>query len=74
MRWTARRPNVHLNVPWLARIFAGLHLGGLGVLLMTAWRGTETAGATIAGLPAMHLAFLMADGRGGGGFDADRAR
>jgi signal transduction histidine kinase len=62
MRWTARRPNVHLNVPWLTRIFAGLHLGGLGVLLMTAWRGTETAGATIAGLPAMHLAFLMATG------------
>jgi hypothetical protein len=29
---------------------------------MTAWRGTEVAGATIAGLPALHLAFLMATG------------
>lgn len=60
--WAARRPNVHLDRPWLARVFAGLHLGGLGILLMTAWGGTETAGATIAGLPALHLAFLMATG------------
>src|SRR5262249_9908198 len=50
------------DTPWLARAFAGLHLGGLSVLLMTAWGGTETAGATIAGLPALHLAFLMATG------------
>jgi signal transduction histidine kinase len=60
--WTARRSSVHFNVPWLARIFAGVHLAGLGILLMTAWRGTEVAGATIAGLPALHLAFLMATG------------
>jgi signal transduction histidine kinase len=60
--WTARRPSVHFNVPWMARIFAGVHLAGLGILLMTAWRGAEAAGATIAGLPALHLAFLMATG------------
>src|SRR5262245_41869300 len=59
---TARRPSAHVNVPWLARIFAGVHLAGLGILLMTAWRGTEVGGGTIAGLPALHLAFLMATG------------
>ena len=58
----ARAPKVCLDTPWLARMFAGLHLGGLGILLMTAWGGTEAAGATIAGLPALHLAFLMATG------------
>ena len=60
--WTAWRPGLRLDLAWLARIFAGLHLGGLGILLMTAWRGTETAGTTVAGLPALHLAFLMATG------------
>ena len=58
----ARAPRLCLDTPWLARMFAGLHLAGLGVLLMTAWGGTETAGATIAGLPALHLAFVMATG------------
>jgi len=58
----ARAPKVVVDTPWLARMFAGLHLGGLGILLMTAWHGTEAAGATIAGLPALHLAFLMATG------------
>jgi signal transduction histidine kinase len=58
----ALAPRLCLDTPWLARMFAGLHLGGLGVLLMTAWGGTEAAGTTIAGLPALHLAFLMATG------------
>ena len=58
----ARAPKACLDMPWLARMFAGLHLGGLGILLMTAWHGTEAAGGTIAGLPALHLAFLMATG------------
>ena len=58
----AWRSGLRLNLGWLARIFAGFHLGGLGILLMTAWRGTETAGTTVAGLPAFHLAFLMATG------------
>jgi signal transduction histidine kinase len=58
----ARASTVCFDTPWLARAFAGLHLGGLGVLLMTAWGATETTGATIAGLPAVHLAFLMATG------------
>jgi signal transduction histidine kinase len=58
----ARAPKGCLDTPWLARMFAGLHLGGLGILLMTAWGGTEAAGPTIAGLPALHLAFLMATG------------
>jgi signal transduction histidine kinase len=53
---------LRLNLGWLARIFAGFHLGGLGILMMTAWRGTEATGATVAGLPALHLAFLMATG------------
>src|SRR5262245_11607771 len=58
----SRAPKACLDTPWLARLFAGLHLGGLGVLLMTAWGGTETAGASVAGLPVLHLAFLMATG------------
>jgi signal transduction histidine kinase len=58
----ARAPKVCVDTPWLARMFAGLHLGGLGILLMTAWGATEATGATIAGLPALHLAFLMATG------------
>ena len=58
----AWRSGLRPNLGWLARIFAGFHLGGLGILLMTAWRGTETAGTTVAGLPAFHLAFLMATG------------
>src|SRR5262245_16384759 len=60
--WLAGRPQVRADVPRLARIFAGLHLGGLGILLMTAWRSSDAAGATIAGLPALHLAILMASG------------
>jgi len=58
----ARAHRACFETPWLARMFAGLHLGGLCVLLMTAWGGSETAGATVAGLPALHLAFLMATG------------
>jgi signal transduction histidine kinase len=62
-RWAAGRPGLRLDLPRLARIAAGLHLGGLGILIMTAWRapGTETAGA-IAGMPALHIAFLMITG------------
>jgi signal transduction histidine kinase len=52
-----------LRLGWLARVAAGLHLGGLGILLMTAWRDADpVAGTTIAGLPALHLGFLMLTG------------
>jgi signal transduction histidine kinase len=60
--WAARTSEVRLDTPWLARMFAGLHLGGLGVLMMTAWSGTGAGGATVAGLPVLHLAFLMTTG------------
>ncbi len=40
-----------------------LHLAGLGLIMTTAWAGPGAAGsATVAGLPGLHLAFLMATG------------
>ena len=70
----ARAPKVRLDTPWLARMFAGLHLGGLGILLMTAWHGTEAAGATIAGLAGAAPGLPDGDRRRGGGLDPDGAQ
>ena len=59
----ARLGALRLNLALLARVAAGLHLGGLGILIMTAWRGAGPVSAgSIAGLPAVHLGFLMLTG------------
>jgi two-component system cell cycle sensor histidine kinase PleC len=52
------------RTPWLARGAATLHLLGLGLIVTLGWHDPSAAatGATIAGLPAVHLAFLMATG------------
>jgi signal transduction histidine kinase len=48
---------------WLAKGAATLHLLGLGLLFSLGWHDPAAAtGATIAGLPALHLGFLMATG------------
>ena len=53
-----------LDRPWLAKGAAALHLFGLGLIITLGWHDPVAAGsgATIAGLPALHLAFLMATG------------
>jgi signal transduction histidine kinase len=53
-----------LGRPWLARGAAALHLIGLGLIMTMGWHdpGAVATGATIAGLPAFHLGFLMATG------------
>jgi signal transduction histidine kinase len=49
--------------PWLAKGAAALHLFGLGLIITLGWHDPgASGGATVAGLPAFHLAFLMATG------------
>jgi signal transduction histidine kinase len=69
-----------LGRPWLAKGAAALHLIGLGLIMTMGWHdpGAAATGATIAGLPAFHLAFLMATGAAAafltlGGREAQRA-
>jgi signal transduction histidine kinase len=63
LRLRARVPHVPLEGAALARVAAALYLGGLCIILTTAWHdpGINTAGL-IAGLPGWHLGFLMATG------------
>lgn len=62
--WLAGATDMEINWPWLARGAAALHLCGLALLLTMAWHDplTAGAGAAMGGLPALHLAFLMATG------------
>jgi signal transduction histidine kinase len=52
------------NKPWLARGAATLHLVVLGLIVTMGWHepGAAATGAALAGLPALHLAFLMVTG------------
>lgn len=62
-RWPARVTSFTLNWHWLARGIAALHLVGLVVIVTMGWHDpTVTGSGTIAGLPALHLAFLMTTG------------
>lgn len=52
-----------INWPWLARGAAALHLLGLVVIVTMGWHDPDAmASATIGGLQATHLAFLMSTG------------
>lgn len=46
----------------LARVAATAYLGGLAIILTTAWQGAAAAGDAGTGLPVWHLTFLMATG------------
>ncbi|KAB2910333.1 MAG: HAMP domain-containing histidine kinase [Hyphomicrobiaceae bacterium] len=62
-RLKARAQGFGRHVPWLMRAVAALHLAGLGLIMTTAWAGPGAAGSgPVAGLPGLHLAFLMATG------------
>lgn len=59
----ARAIRFNINWPWLAKGVAGLHLLGLAVIVTMGWHDPSAAGsATIGGLQATHLAFLMMTG------------
>jgi signal transduction histidine kinase len=62
-RWPAHAIGFRINWPWLARGAAALHLFGLALIVTMGWHDpTVTGSATIGGLPALHLAFLMMTG------------
>jgi signal transduction histidine kinase len=62
--WPAHVADFKIGWGWLARGAAALHLFGLGLIMTMGWYDPSAtgAGATIAGLPALHLAFLMTTG------------
>ena len=63
--WAARLPIGTGAGPSLAKLAAGLYLGALAVLSLTAWHDpVAAAGGLTGGLPGWHLAFLMATGTG----------
>ncbi len=63
--WTARLPGRTATAPPLAQLAAALYLGGLAILMMTAWHDPAAATSGVMGaLPGWHLAFLMATGTG----------
>jgi signal transduction histidine kinase len=63
--WTRWLSNGAVAGPPIARLASVLYLAALAVLAMTAWHDpTQTASGFIGGLPAWHLAFLMATGTG----------
>jgi signal transduction histidine kinase len=66
MRWTgAGRIIGKAMGPRLTRLAAVGYLAGLAILLTTAWQDPAAAASGImSGLPAWHLAFLMATGTG----------
>jgi signal transduction histidine kinase len=62
-RWPAHAIGFRINWHWLARGAAALHLVGLALIVTMGWHDpTATGSATIGGLPALHLAFLMMTG------------
>ena len=62
-RWPARAIGFEINWHWLARGAAALHLFGLAAIVTMGWHDPSVTGsATIGGLQAMHLAFLMTTG------------
>jgi two-component system cell cycle sensor histidine kinase PleC len=66
-RGARRRPapaaSFETNWHWLARAAAGLHLVGLALIVTMGWHDPSLAGsATMGGLQAAHLAFLMTTG------------
>ena len=62
-RWPTRATGSSINWQWLARGAAGLHLLGLAVIVTMGWHDPNIAGtASIGGLQALHLAFLMTTG------------
>jgi signal transduction histidine kinase len=62
-RWPAHAIDFRINWQWLARGAATLHLFGLALIVTMGWHDpTITGSATIGGLPALHLAFLMMTG------------
>jgi len=63
--WAAWLPNGTAAGPPIARLAATLYLAGLAILAMTAWHDPAAAASGLtSGLPAWHLAFLMATGAG----------
>lgn len=58
----ARVPEAGRSRSWLGKAVAASYLGGLGVLLTTAWHPAIGAEQATGGFPAWHLAFLMATG------------
>ncbi len=61
--WPAQAIGFRINWQWLARGAAALHLFGLALIVTMGWHDPSVAGsATIGGLPALHLAFLMTTG------------
>ena len=61
--WPAQAIDFRINWQWLARGAAALHLFGLALIVTMGWHDPSVAGsATIGGLPALHLAFLMTTG------------
>jgi signal transduction histidine kinase len=63
--WTTRLSG-SATAGWpVARLAAALYLGGLAILVMTAWHDPAAATTGLMGaLPGWHLAFLMATGAG----------
>jgi signal transduction histidine kinase len=62
-RWPAHATDFRINWHWLARGAATLHLFGLALIVSMGWHDPSAMGsATIGGLPALHLAFLMTTG------------
>jgi signal transduction histidine kinase len=56
-------PSFWGEAPWLARAAAGLHLGAVASLVLTAWDGPGgSEGVRLAGMAGLHLAFLMTTG------------
>jgi hypothetical protein len=58
-RWRGSISRASLDVPRLARVAAGLHLGGVGIIMITAWHPAIAGPGTMSGMAGLHLAFLM---------------